>query len=220
MQVGVFALKVFDLKLAAGGFPRASLAASALINFPMQLVTALFMSRLMEGKPLSLVPPFYPSICDAVNLSIDVNIDCGLISGSHRTSYSSPWWSCQLCSSSTCRRQSLGLSPSQSSLSSHFTQSPILFDSLPWYTTSSLFDRICRPSFSNGQGAFFAAISDPKIGGTYLTLLNTISNFGGAWPKYFVLKLVDVATASSCFVDGIEGEPFSSRINCHPYLRR
>jgi hypothetical protein len=47
-------------------------------------------------------------------------------------------------------------------------------------------------------GAFFAVIADPSIGGTYMTLLNTLSNFGGTWPQYFVLKAVDVFTIATC----------------------
>ena len=38
-----------------------------------------------------------------------------------------------------------------------------------------------------GLGSYFTKISDPSIGGTYMTLLNTLSNLGGTWPKYFVL---------------------------------
>ncbi|EDS44495.1 dynactin P62 subunit [Culex quinquefasciatus] len=30
--------------------------------------------------------------------------------------------------------------------------------------------------------AFFARISDPAVGETYMTLLNTLSNLGGNWP--------------------------------------
>ena len=37
------------------------------------------------------------------------------------------------------------------------------------------------------QMAFFNRVSDPKIGGTYMTMLNTISNLGGQWPGTFVL---------------------------------
>lgn len=58
------------------------------------------------------------------------------------------------------------------------------------------------------QGAFFARVSDPSIGGTYLTLLNTFSNFGGTWPKLFVLQLVDYFTEAQCVVAGgsLQGE--------------
>ena len=38
-----------------------------------------------------------------------------------------------------------------------------------------------------GQMAFYNRVSDPKIGGTYMTMLNTISNLGGQWPGTFVL---------------------------------
>ncbi|KYK59878.1 acetyl-coenzyme A transporter 1 [Drechmeria coniospora] len=46
--------------------------------------------------------------------------------------------------------------------------------------------------------AFHAKVSDPVIGGTYMTLLATVSNLGGTFPKYFVLKLVDALTVATC----------------------
>lgn len=45
---------------------------------------------------------------------------------------------------------------------------------------------------------FFAKISDPKIGGTYMTLLNTISNLGGNWPSTVVLWFIDPLTITQC----------------------
>jgi MFS transporter, PAT family, solute carrier family 33 (acetyl-CoA transportor), member 1 len=48
------------------------------------------------------------------------------------------------------------------------------------------------------MGSFFTQISDPAIGGTYMTLLNTVSNLGGTWPKYFVLLAVDYFTDAPC----------------------
>lgn len=68
--------------------------------------------------------------------------------------------------------------------------------------------------------AFMAKISDPLVGGTYMTLLNTIrlvtnfteiefelkdfcpcSNLGGRWVKTFFLWLVDIITWKSCVPD-------------------
>lgn len=46
--------------------------------------------------------------------------------------------------------------------------------------------------------AFHTQIADPLIGGTYMTLLNTISNLGGTWPKYFVLEGVEKFTSKRC----------------------
>lgn len=50
---------------------------------------------------------------------------------------------------------------------------------------------LCSTFQSQQMNSFFAAIADPVMGGTYLTLLNTFGNFGGVWPKYFVLKCAD-----------------------------
>jgi hypothetical protein len=48
------------------------------------------------------------------------------------------------------------------------------------------------------MGSFFTKISDPAIGGTYMTLLNTLSNLGGTWPRYFVLMAIDFFTNAPC----------------------
>ena len=46
--------------------------------------------------------------------------------------------------------------------------------------------------------AFNAKISDPLIGGTYMTLLNTVSNLGGVWPSSLSLWAVDGLTWKTC----------------------
>eukprot|EP00833_Pecoramyces_ruminatium_P000321 jgi/Orpsp1_1/1174353/evm.model.c7180000049781.1 len=43
-------------------------------------------------------------------------------------------------------------------------------------------------------GCFFARIADPTVGGTYMTLLNTLSNLGGTWPRPLILEGVDLLT--------------------------
>lgn len=69
------------------------------------------------------------------------------------------------------------------------------------------------------MGSFFTKISDPLIGGTYMTLvlllrigegllgksdnashaqLNTLSNLGGTWPRFFVLEAVDYFSDTHC----------------------
>ncbi|XP_055608396.1 acetyl-coenzyme A transporter 1 [Uranotaenia lowii] len=49
--------------------------------------------------------------------------------------------------------------------------------------------------------AFFARVSDPAVGGTYMTLLNTLSNLGGNWPTTVVLWMVDVLTWKRCSIN-------------------
>lgn len=46
--------------------------------------------------------------------------------------------------------------------------------------------------------AFYAVISDPSAGGTYMTLLNTLSNLGGTWTTTVTLWLVDPLTRKYC----------------------
>ena len=55
--------------------------------------------------------------------------------------------------------------------------------------------------------AFFAKISDPAVGGTYMTLLNTLTNLGGNWPSTLALWWVEVLTVKKCLTaDGIENQ--------------
>ncbi|KAI9507138.1 acetyl-coenzyme A transporter 1-domain-containing protein [Russula earlei] len=48
------------------------------------------------------------------------------------------------------------------------------------------------------SGSFHARVSDPGIGGTYITLLNTVSNLGSTWPRFFVLRGIDYFTIATC----------------------
>ena len=50
--------------------------------------------------------------------------------------------------------------------------------------------------------AFFSQVSDPAIGGTYMTLLNTIANLGSKWPNQLVLFLVPFLDWSKCDANG------------------
>ncbi|RHY63415.1 hypothetical protein DYB38_007442 [Aphanomyces astaci] len=55
------------------------------------------------------------------------------------------------------------------------------------------------------QMAFFAKVSDPSIGGTYMTYLNTISNLGSKWPNSLSLAFVDSLTTKLCSSDAMNG---------------
>ena len=45
--------------------------------------------------------------------------------------------------------------------------------------------------------ALFTKIADESYGGTCMTLLTTLSNLGGTWPKFFALASIDILTISS-----------------------
>ncbi|GAA5907279.1 uncharacterized protein JCM6883_001156 [Sporobolomyces salmoneus] len=73
-----------------------------------------------------------------------------------------------------------------------------------WYFLLVVFCTV-GSSFSStvqfvGISAFHTQIADPLIGGTYMTLLNTVSNLGGTWPKFFVLKGIDNFSVAVCHV--------------------
>ncbi|KAI0344059.1 MFS general substrate transporter [Trametopsis cervina] len=54
-----------------------------------------------------------------------------------------------------------------------------------------------------GISAFHTRISDPVVGGTYMTLLATFTNLGGTWPRFFVLKGVDLFSVATCHQEAL-----------------
>jgi len=58
--------------------------------------------------------------------------------------------------------------------------------------------RLCCNTMFVSQMAFFARVSDPRIGGTYMTLLNTLANLGNMWPAPFALKLLGLLEKTDC----------------------
>lgn len=76
-------------------------------------------------------------------------------------------------------------------------------ENITWMTylqiiSLQVFNSLAMNMMFVSQCAFFARIADESIGGTYMTLVNTIANFGSTWPKFFVLYLVDYATVKKC----------------------
>eukprot|EP00418_Pyrodinium_bahamense_P043070 CAMPEP_0179191514 /NCGR_PEP_ID=MMETSP0796-20121207/95127_1 /TAXON_ID=73915 /ORGANISM="Pyrodinium bahamense, Strain pbaha01" /LENGTH=381 /DNA_ID=CAMNT_0020895743 /DNA_START=244 /DNA_END=1386 /DNA_ORIENTATION=- len=66
----------------------------------------------------------------------------------------------------------------------------------------SLMGAVASQCMFVSQMAFFARVSDPAMGGTYMTLLNTLANLGGTWPPTVTMMLVDATTCKqeSCVV--------------------
>ncbi|KAF2456809.1 major facilitator superfamily protein [Lineolata rhizophorae] len=87
-----------------------------------------------------------------------------------------------------------------------FAQAVVMMFPKEGVTTWYLLTVICEHVFSVSAGtimfvaisAFHAKIADPVIGGTYMTLLATVSNLGGTFPKFFILKFVDMFTQATC----------------------
>ncbi|CAB3993113.1 Acetyl-coenzyme A transporter 1 [Paramuricea clavata] len=80
----------------------------------------------------------------------------------------------------------------------------LLFYALHQVTTNCMFVAIM---------AFNARVSDPVVGGTYMTLLNTLSNLGGVWTSTTALWFVDVLTWKSCVGANTTHVTCSSKLN-------
>lgn len=59
-----------------------------------------------------------------------------------------------------------------------------------FFVITVLYRLPCQINFS-AQMAFFAKVSDPAIGGTYMTLLNTLSNLGSMVASQVALRSID-----------------------------
>uniref|UniRef100_A0A0N5A5W8 Acetyl-coenzyme A transporter 1 n=1 Tax=Parastrongyloides trichosuri TaxID=131310 RepID=A0A0N5A5W8_PARTI len=70
-----------------------------------------------------------------------------------------------------------------------------------WFAAMLIHDSLSITMFLSIM-AFFAKISDPKIGGTYMTMLNTISNLGGMVSSTWVMFVIDLLTVKNCYVPG------------------
>lgn len=53
--------------------------------------------------------------------------------------------------------------------------------------------------------SFYAKITDPLLGGTYMTLMTTITNLGSVWMKTIFLSLMDILTWKSCIFKPFSG---------------
>ncbi|XP_078488430.1 acetyl-coenzyme A transporter 1 [Ciona intestinalis] len=86
----------------------------------------------------------------------------------------------------------------------HYTPSFKLQDgTFPYYYFAAVlimycFHQVTLYSMFVAVMAFNAKISDPHIGGTYMTLLNTVANLGGNWPSTLALWYVDALTTTNC----------------------
>lgn len=70
--------------------------------------------------------------------------------------------------------------------------------------------------------AFNTRIADPAIGGTYLTTLNTISNYGGTWPRLLIFFFIDKLTKATCDApaNALDPSQFGFAANTEPLKER
>ncbi|CAM9338726.1 unnamed protein product, partial [Pylaiella littoralis] len=70
-----------------------------------------------------------------------------------------------------------------------------------WLITAVVLHEVASNCMFVAQMSFFSRVSDPVIGGTYMTLLNTIANVGGKWPNSLSLYMLERLTFSRCMTE-------------------
>ncbi|KAI9777901.1 MAG: hypothetical protein M1835_005105 [Candelina submexicana] len=90
-----------------------------------------------------------------------------------------------------------------------------------WYLVVVIAEHVFSTSMNTimfvAIAAFHAKISDPVVGGTYMTLLATVSNLGGTFPRIFILKLVDFFTVATCIPPSIPPPELKSALITTPF---
>lgn len=161
---------VTSLKLVEAGVPRSTVAVLALPMVPVKVVLTVLLGRWVAGnRPLSLwLFAFLPRLLLCLILVLMV------------------YWA-----------STLSLLPSSvhlgeaSAIDLPFTYEASLIGVYSLHMTTSYTMQIAIM-------AFFARVSDPMVGGTYMTFLNTINNLGTMWPRSAVLWLVDKISSIEC----------------------
>eukprot|EP00775_Hariotina_reticulata_P008729 gene8729-8910_t len=147
------------LKLLDKGVAKESLAALVLVQFPVEL-----MSAVIAGKWASTHSPYQPFVAGYfVRLAMSVVLTwlaSAFPAGASSFMEHTGWFAAL---------SGIGLVTSFSST--------LMFTAL---------------------GSFFNRISDPAMGGAYLTLLNTIANMGVILPKSPLFATMDLLTISTC----------------------
>ncbi|XP_073956564.1 acetyl-coenzyme A transporter 1-like isoform X2 [Choristoneura fumiferana] len=75
-----------------------------------------------------------------------------------------------------------------------------------------IFHQTCLYCMFVAVMAFFAKVSDPAVGGTYMTLLNTVSNLGTNWPNTLALWAIDHLTFKSCSLPQLADNTCSTKL--------
>ena len=66
------------------------------------------------------------------------------------------------------------------------------------FTFYSIMYTLIRTTMFLSVVSFYAKIADRKIGGTYMTLLNTITNLGTIYPSTFGMYLINLFNVKKC----------------------
>lgn len=170
-----------SLKLLEKGLSKEDLALAVLIDFPFQILFGWLAAGWSKGdKPLR---PWIRAMWFRLLFA-----STGMLLVAYFPS------------STSSAADEKGISGSQESAERHLPMYYFFF-----VIASTILGSFASTVQFGGISAFHTQIADPAIGGTYMTLLNTVSNLGGTWPRYFVLRGVDSFTKASCIIPTQDG---------------
>lgn len=66
--------------------------------------------------------------------------------------------------------------------------------------------------------AFVTKIADETMGGTFITLMATLTNLGGTWPKFFIFILIDQYSKPSICLSSLQSCSASCESECTPII--
>ncbi|CAH8492650.1 unnamed protein product [Schistosoma rodhaini] len=189
---------IFSLKLIEHGFPKERLALFGVLLMPIQAILPLLITRWTNGpRPLGVfIIAFLPRLL-VTSLTIPIV-------------YYTPYF--RIIPPNQTQIQFIHLNRSDfNNFTTNSTQNHTantvkdMAYSFTWLFYILLLSKLFVYSTISSimmvvQVAFHAKISDPAVGGTYMTLLNTVSNIAGSLPSTAFLSLIEPLTKRACIL--------------------
>ncbi|CAH8437413.1 unnamed protein product [Heterobilharzia americana] len=191
---------VFSLKLIEHGFPKERLALIGVLLLPIQAVLPLLVTRWTNGpRPLGVfIIAFLPKLL----------VSCLTVPIIHYSTYFriSPNNQTQINLINSNRSDLNNFTDTINSISYSLNIKKDMNYSFTWPFYAFLLCKLVIYSIISSimmvvQVAFHAKISDPTVGGTYMTLLNTVSNIASSLPSTAFLSLIEPLTIRACILN-------------------
>ncbi|SCU81358.1 LAFA_0C04302g1_1 [Lachancea sp. 'fantastica'] len=166
-----------NLKLLERGFKREDLAVTVLIDFPFEIIFGYYVAKWSANVAYETKAPK------------KTNKIVKFLVGETGTLTPWMWGFLGRLTAASLANVLIAYFPTDGKITRGYFLMVILQHLLGSFMTTVQFVGIC---------SFHTQIADPAIGGTYMTLLNTLSNLGGTWPRLLILNMIDRFTKHAC----------------------
>ncbi|CEP63011.1 uncharacterized protein LALA0_S07e00386g [Lachancea lanzarotensis] len=166
-----------NLKLLERGFKREDLAVTVLIDFPFEIIFGYYVAKWSANVAYEKKAP------------MTTNKVVKFLVGEPGTLTPWLWGFLGRLTAAFLANVLIAYFPADGNITHGYFFMVIVQHLLGSFMSTVQFVGIC---------AFHTQIADPAIGGTYMTLLNTLSNLGGTWPRLLILFMIDRFTKHAC----------------------